>query len=128
MMRLALAAWLCVWAAIALPWSSFQPTPSFQRVELIPFAIGTTRTQVLNFLAFVPLGVIGARLGWQPKKLLLFTAVLSAATELLQLFSATRYPQTTDFILNTAGALAGMTLHTYASLKLSASSNHATRL
>lgn len=111
--RLAFVVWLCGWVWIAVPWRSFQWTPSFRRVEVIPFAIESTLTQVLNFLAFVPAGLLGARLGWGPAKIVLVGAGLSGATEVLQLFSRTRYPETTDVILNTTGALAGMTIATY---------------
>jgi glycopeptide antibiotics resistance protein len=121
MMRLAFVAWLCAWARIGVPWRSFQWTPSLRRVELVPFAMDAPRTQVLNFLAFVPLGVIGVRLGWQPKKILVVSAAVSGVTELLQLFSTTRFPSTTDAVLNIAGALAGMVIGTYASIKLSGS-------
>jgi glycopeptide antibiotics resistance protein len=111
--RLAFLVWLCAWVWIGVPWGSFQWTPSFERVEVIPFTIEASWTQALNVLAFVPVGLLGARLAWAPRKIVLVGAGLSAATELLQLFSRTRYPQTTDFILNTAGALAGMTIATY---------------
>jgi len=108
--RLAFVVWLCVWGWIGVPWNSFQATPSFRRVELIPFAITGAQTQVLNLLAFVPLGMLGVRLGWRPGKILLVGAGLSGITEVMQLFSTTRYPSTTDFILNMAGALVGMTI------------------
>jgi len=108
--RLAFVVWLCIWVWIGVPWRSFQSTPTFQRVELIPFAIPGTRTQVLNLLAFVPVGLLGVRLGWRPGTILLVAAGLSGVTEVLQLFSTTRYPSTTDFILNMAGALVGMTI------------------
>jgi glycopeptide antibiotics resistance protein len=111
--RLAFVVWLCVWVWIAVPWRSFQPTPSFRFVELIPFAIKGTQTQVLNLLAFVPLGILGVHLGWRPGKILLLAAGLSGVTEVVQLFSTTRYPSTTDFILNTAGAVVGMTIASY---------------
>lgn len=111
--RLAFVVWLCGWVWIAVPWRSFQPTPSLQRVELIPFAIPGTRTQALNLLAFVPLGILGVRLGWRPGNIVLVAAGLSGVTEVLQLFSTTRFPSTTDFILNTAGALTGMTIANY---------------
>jgi len=111
--RLAFVAWLCVWLLIGVPWRSFQSTPSFRFVELVPFAIKGTQTQVLNLLAFVPLGILGVRLGWRPGKILLVAAGLSGVTEVLQLFSTTRFPSTTDFILNTAGAIIGMTIANY---------------
>jgi glycopeptide antibiotics resistance protein len=111
--RVAFVVWLCVWVWIAVPWRSFQPTPSFQRVELIPFAIPGTATQALNLLAFVPVGILGVRLGWRPGSILLVAAGLSGVTEVLQLFSTTRFPSTTDFILNTAGALIGLMIANY---------------
>ena len=108
-LRLAFVVWLCIWAWIGLPWQSFQSTPSLQRVEWVPFAIKGAQTQVLNFLAFVPLGILGICLGWRPGVILLVAVGVSSVTEFLQVFSATRYPSSTDLILNTAGALAGMT-------------------
>jgi glycopeptide antibiotics resistance protein len=108
-LRIAFVGWLCIWAWIGLPWQSFQSTPSFQRVEWVPFAIKGAQTQVLNFLAFVPLGILGTCLGWRPGTILLVAVGVSGVTELLQVFSATRFPTATDLILNTAGALAGMT-------------------
>jgi glycopeptide antibiotics resistance protein len=111
--RLAFVVWLGIWVWIAAPWRSFRPTPSFRFVEVIPFAIPGARTQILNLLAFVPLGFLGVRLGWRPGTILLVAAGLSGATEFLQLFSATRYPSTTDLILNTVGALVGMSIARY---------------
>jgi glycopeptide antibiotics resistance protein len=107
-MRISLAIWLFLWARIGLPWRSFQWTPSFQRVELIPFQFGSPRTYVLNLLAFVPLGIISTRLGWHPRTVILVAAGVSVLTELLQLFSRGRYPSITDVILNTSGALLGV--------------------
>ena len=109
-MRVSLAIWLLLWARIGLPWRSFQWTPSFRRVELIPFQVGSPRTYVLNLLAFVPFGIIGTRLGWHPSSVIGVAAGVSALTELSQLFSRGRYPSITDVILNTAGALLGVVL------------------
>lgn len=99
--------WYVVWASIAVPWRSFRAQPSFERVEFDPFG-GSARSQVLNVLAFVPLGLVGSRLGWTPKTVALVGACTSALTELLQLFSSRRFPSTTDLLLNTAGALIGI--------------------
>ena len=96
------------WAWVATPWRSFRPSPSLERVELIPFLDGSLRTQFLNLLAFVPLGVIGIRLGWSPRTVALIGAGASALTEVLQLFSTRRHPSITDLILNTAGVLVGI--------------------
>jgi glycopeptide antibiotics resistance protein len=109
-MKLAFVVWCILWAWIALPWRSFSPVPSFRRVALIPSFTGSIRSQFLNVLAFVPLGIIGARLGWRPTGVVLLAAGVSAASEVLQLFSTRRYPSTTDVILNTAGALIGYML------------------
>jgi len=107
-LRVSLAIWLFLWARIGLPWRSFQWTPSFRRVELIPFQVGSPRTYVLNVLAFVPFGIIGTRLGWQPSRVIVVAAAVSALTELSQLFSPGRFPSITDVILNTSGALLGV--------------------
>ena len=96
------------WAWVATPWRSFRLSPSLERVELIPFVDGSPRTQILNLLAFVPLGVIGVRLGWSPRTVALIGAGASALTEVLQLFSSRRHPSITDLILNTAGVLIGI--------------------
>jgi len=110
MMKLAFAVWGILWAWIALPWRSFSPVPSFRRVTLIPSLVGSIRSQFLNVLAFIPLGIIGARLGWRPTAVVLIAAGISAASEVAQLFSTRRYPSTTDVILNAAGALIGFML------------------
>lgn len=107
-MRLALTAWFVCWAWIALPWRSFRLVPSFRNVELMPFTAGSLRSYVLNVLVFIPLGILVARLGWHPRTVVLVAAGLSAATEVAQLFSARRYPSTTDVILNTLGAAIGL--------------------
>ena len=109
-MRFALAFWYAAWCYVAVPWRSFRPRPSFRNVELLPFAIGSLRGQLLNVLLFVPLGVIGIRLGWSPKTVALIGIATSVLTELLQLFSTRRYPSTTDVILNTTGVLIGIAL------------------
>jgi glycopeptide antibiotics resistance protein len=106
--RLALLAWTTAWVWVATPWRSFRLSPSLERVELIPFLDGSPRAQILNLLAFVPLGVIGVRLGWSPRTVALVGTGVSALTELLQLFSSRRHPSITDLILNTAGVLIGI--------------------
>jgi glycopeptide antibiotics resistance protein len=110
MMRLALAIWLCLWARIGFPWRSFQWTPSFRHVQLIPFMEGSVRGQLLNVVAFVPLGIIATRLGWHPRTVIVVGFAVSLLTEFLQLFSTRRYPSTTDLILNTAGVVIGVVI------------------
>lgn len=106
--RLALVLWLFLWVRVAVPWTSFQWTPTLRRVELIPFSAGSLRTQVLNVLVFVPLGIIGTRLGWKPRTVVVLGFGVSILTELLQLFSTRRYPSATDLILNTTGTVIGV--------------------
>jgi VanZ family protein len=109
-MRLALVLWVVLWAYVATPWRSFQPRPSLENVQLVPFADGSVRGNVLNALAFVPLGVIGSSLGWSAGIVALTGASASGMTETLQLFSTRRYPSATDFLLNTTGTLIGIML------------------
>jgi glycopeptide antibiotics resistance protein len=111
-MRLAFAVWAALWAYVATPWRSFTLRPSFENVSLIPFADGSPRTQILNVLVFVPLGFIAARMGWNPRIVILIGAGASLVTELLQLFSTRRHPSVTDLILNTAGTVIGILLAT----------------
>ena len=106
--RLALVIWLLLWARTGFPWRSFQWTPSFQNVELIPFLDGSLRGYVLNALAFVPLGMIGIGLGAPSRMVIGAGFSVSFLTECLQLLSSRRYPSTTDLILNTLGALIGV--------------------
>ena len=108
--RLALLLWGMGWAYVATPWRSFRSRPSLRNVELIPFLDGSLRTQVLNVLVFVPLGIIGTRLGWSPRTVALVGVSISALTELLQLFSTRRHPSVTDVILNVTGTLIGVAL------------------
>jgi len=108
--RVALVGWFLLWARIALPWQSFQSAPSFRRVELVPFQVGSPRTFVLNLLVFVPLGFLGMRLGWRPRTVILLASAVSALTEVSQLFSRGRYPSITDLILNMSGALIGVAI------------------
>jgi glycopeptide antibiotics resistance protein len=93
-----------------MPWRSFRARPSLQNLELIPFQDGSSRTQVLNVLVFIPLGIIGIRLSWSSRTVALLGAGISAMAELLQLFSTRRHPSVTDLILNVTGTLIGIAL------------------
>ena len=106
--RVALTLWFLAWSFVALPWRSFQPEPSFERVQTTPFTDGSARAHILNVVAFVPLGGIGARLVWSPATIVGIGASTSIATEVLQLFSSRRYPSVTDIILNTTGVAIGL--------------------
>ena len=71
---------------------------------------GSVRGQLLNVVAFVPLGIIATRLGWHPRTVIVVGFAVSLLTEFLQLFSTRRYPSTTDLILNTAGVVIGVVI------------------
>jgi glycopeptide antibiotics resistance protein len=102
--------WLAGWAFVALPWRSFSPVPSTRNVQLVPFEDGRVMAHALNVAAFVPWGVIAGAGRWSATSAILSGAGISAATEVLQLFSRRRYPTTTDLVLNTAGAALGVGL------------------
>lgn len=90
------------------PGEVFVRVRPFSALNGFPLPSARRGTQILNFLVFVPLGLIGTRLGWSPRTVALVGAGTSALTELLQLFSTRRYPSVTDLILNIAGTLTGI--------------------
>jgi glycopeptide antibiotics resistance protein len=108
--RIALVIWLLLWARTGLPWRSFQWTPSFEHVELVPFTSGSLRGHVLNVLVFVPFGIIARQLGLSPIMAIAAGVGVSLTTECLQVFSNRRYPAITDLMLNTLGTLIGVGL------------------
>lgn len=111
-MRNLLYLWLFGWALFGFPWTSFTRTPRFSKASIVPLSRTRRRDQLLNFVYYVPFGIIGILAGWS----LPFTASaalgLSAVTELVQIFSTTRYPSSTDLLLNSAGAIVGIALTT----------------
>jgi glycopeptide antibiotics resistance protein len=102
--------WFLGWAVFGLPWTGFTGRPRASRLNLIPFRRSTYRRRdlVLNFVYYVPLGIIGAGLGWGSGAILAAATALSGGTELIQMFSRDRYPSVTDVILNVCGAAAGV--------------------
>lgn len=110
MLKAAVVLWLLGWAVFGLPWTGFPTSPRASRVNLIPFRRSTYRRRdlVLNFVYYVPLGIIGAWLGWGSGAILAAATALSGGTELIQIFSRDRYPSVTDVILNVCGATAGL--------------------
>jgi VanZ like family len=99
-------AWWGLWALITLPWGASEPSPQWDRVEWVPFQFGLLRDAVLNFLFFVPFGML-ARRGRRVGAVLAAAAAVSLMTELIQLYGAGRYPSATDVVVNIAGAAAG---------------------
>lgn len=100
--------WLLVWAAFGFPWTSFTTTPRFSKGSLVPLRTTRRRDQLLNFIFYVPFGVIGILSGWSIPFTAATALALSGITELVQIFSTTRYPSSTDLLLNTAGAIVGI--------------------
>jgi glycopeptide antibiotics resistance protein len=109
-MRKLLVLWLVGWAIFGFPWTTFTARPRFWRVNLTPFRWARKRDHVLNFAYYVPLGVIGVGLGLPSILVAAGAAALSVLTEFAQIFSTDRFPSTTDLLLNTAGAVAGIAL------------------
>ena len=111
-MKKLLYLWLFGWALFGFPWTSFTTTPRFSKASIVPLSRTRRRDQILNFVYYVPLGIIGILSGWT----LPFTAAagfaLSAVTELVQIFSTARYPSSADLLLNTAGTIVGIALTT----------------
>jgi len=108
-MRAVLVLWFAGWAIFGLPWTGFTPRPRFHRVSLVPFRT-RRRDQFLNFVYYVPLGIVGILMGWAPGLVAAAAAALSGITEALQVFSTNRFPSTTDLVLNTAGAVLGIAI------------------
>ena len=111
-MRKLLYLWLFGWALFGFPWTSFTATPRFSKASLVPLSRTRRRDQLLNFLYYVPFGVIGILSGWSLPFTTVTAFALSAVTELVQVFSTTRYPSSTDLLLNTAGAIVGIAVTT----------------
>jgi VanZ family protein len=104
--------WLLGWAFFGFPWMTFNPHPRFDQLSLVPFGRTRRRDQLLNFVYYVPFGLIGYLLGWPATLVTVVAASLSGVTEAVQLFSIDRFPSVTDFLLNTAGAFVGIAIIT----------------
>ncbi len=109
LIRAAALAWLAGWAVFGLPWFGVTRHPRTDRLNLVPFRNHTYRRRdlALNFLYYIPLGLISVDLGRGMLAILIVALALSCVTELLQIFSVDRYPSVTDIVLNVAGAAAG---------------------
>jgi hypothetical protein len=102
--------WLTGWAYFGLPWNLRSRAGRFHQVDLVPLHHGRPRDLALNFLFYVPLGLIGMGLGWRAAYVLCAAALLSGGTEFAQIFSRGRFPSVTDLLLNTAGAFVGIVI------------------
>ena len=106
--RVAAAVWLLGWAVFGLSIRGLSFTPRFRHINLVPLLHARPVDMLLNFAYYIPLGILATRFGWKPRTVVAVAAVLSAVTELTQLFSRTRFPSTTDWAMNVAGAVAGI--------------------
>lgn len=78
--------------------------------RLLPFRGADAGDLLVNFLGFIPLGLLLARLGWSRRSVLYLCACLSLGVELAQLGLVDRFSSTTDVLLNAAGGWAGALL------------------
>jgi hypothetical protein len=110
-LKLGAAFWFSGWALFGLPWSGVS-LHERRPINVVPFRSGSYRRSdlVLNFIYYIPLGLMGELTGWRGRTTVVTAAALSALTEVIQVFSTDRYPSVTDIILNTAGAIAGIAL------------------
>src|SRR4249919_2359262 len=110
--RVGFALWVGVIIAVVVPWTSFQNHAHWERVEWIPF---TAPSDVIdageNVLFYMPYGYLLGRNRAQSRRVIGLAfgsaSMLAACTALTQVFSATRFPSTTDIISNATGALIG---------------------
>jgi glycopeptide antibiotics resistance protein len=114
--RWLLVAWIAAIVAVTAPWTSYQPHSHWYRVTWIPFTSPIRPLDLaLNMLLYMPLGVLrGPRSAPVRRRDMLIVAasafLLSAATELTQVYSHGRDPTATDVVSNVLGALLGLLL------------------
>ena len=119
--RTLLVLWLAsVLLIIRLPWSKFDGTPHWEKIQWMPFAHLNFHPTVLfetagNVLAFIPLGYLLVRsLPPATRHPLILASLLgflfSASIEFYQLFCRDRVPATTDLLTNGAGTVLGARL------------------
>ena len=118
--RTMLGIWLTsVLIVISLPWSSFDATPHWKNVQMVPFAhLNFHRTVLietaLNLLAFIPVGYLAIRSFSASRRAVLYALLLgacsSASIEVYQLFCRDRVPSTTDILMNVTGTAIGVWL------------------
>jgi VanZ family protein len=110
-MRLAAIVWLLGWAVFGLPLEGVRSRPRLNHVQVVPFEQPGPRDTVRNLVYYIPMGLIGAALGWRSSAVVGAAALLSGGTEVAQLFAVgERYPSTTDVVLNVGGAIVGIAI------------------
>jgi VanZ family protein len=108
----AAAVWIGAWALFGVPWDVSTIDFSSDRIlwTLVPSTTRQVVDVVLNFVFYIPLGILFRSFGMNAVPALAGGALLSAATETLQLFSPTRVPNLADLVFNTAGVAVGLVL------------------
>jgi glycopeptide antibiotics resistance protein len=109
--KIAFALWVAVILFVVTPWYGIRDHSHWARVQWIPFVSPPIRVSdiVLNTLFYMPFGFMYVRRSASRRiwKAVAAAAVLSALTEVSQVYSHGRFPSTTDLVCNTVGAYLG---------------------
>lgn len=103
-------AWTALILLVVLPWAGFQDHAHWQRVAWVPFVSPPVKVRdvVANVLLYAPWGYLFIR--YMPERLrqtwlvLVLAAMLSIASEAVQVYSHGRFPSATDAACNVIGA------------------------
>ena len=90
----------------------FLDHPHWYKVSLVPFATGVVRPFdiLANIALYVPLGFLLSFKGRRLLATLAIACTLSVAMEFTQVWSHSRFPSTTDVLLNLVGSYLGVRL------------------
>lgn len=109
--KIAFGLWVAVILFVVTPWYGIRDHSHWARVQWIPFVSPPIRLSdiVLNTLFYMPFGFMYVRRSASRRiwKAVAAAAVLSALTEVTQVYSHGRFPSTTDLVCNTVGAYLG---------------------
>jgi hypothetical protein len=102
--------WGLAWAGFGIPWNGMTNHAHWGviRWSLIP-RLRSIDDAVLNFLFYIPLGMLGRR-SHRAGVVIAIGFACSLTTELIQVFSHTRTPTLVDLVVNTAGTIVGVAL------------------
>jgi glycopeptide antibiotics resistance protein len=106
--------WTALIVLVVVPWETFQNHSHWARVQWLPFVTPPIKLSdiVANLLLYMPFGYLSMRVRRRPRvwQGVALAFVLSATTELTQVYSHGRFPSTTDIVNNVAGAWVGAAL------------------
>lgn len=112
--RLLLLGWVVILLAVLVPWGDITDHTHWTKVIWIPFGPPFRPFDIVgNVLAFVPFGALWQRSRFRQRWLGGATAVaagsaLSFCAEVVQLYSHSRFPSSTDVITNAVGIVVGL--------------------